>query len=150
MYSVDVLRLDASKSSLDHLSSRMTFSRKAGGGDNESSRRADFDDDYSVQVQNPSQHPGTMSSSWPYPFPIPSVSARVSVVIDDKNYALYHAGHHISQGSEEEYNRRRHVCDICLMRFKRPSGLRTHLNTHTGATRESRTLDVFNANANAI
>ncbi|KAJ7079389.1 hypothetical protein B0H15DRAFT_788066, partial [Mycena belliarum] len=29
---------------------------------------------------------------------------------------------------------RRHVCTTCGKRFNRPSTLRTHLHTHTGAT----------------
>ncbi|KAJ7117183.1 hypothetical protein C8R44DRAFT_539071, partial [Mycena epipterygia] len=29
---------------------------------------------------------------------------------------------------------KKYVCSICLKRFDRPSSLRTHANTHTGAT----------------
>ncbi|KAF7318556.1 hypothetical protein HMN09_00365900 [Mycena chlorophos] len=31
---------------------------------------------------------------------------------------------------------RKHVCPTCQKRFNRPSSLRIHVNTHTGATRE--------------
>lgn len=31
---------------------------------------------------------------------------------------------------------RKHVCPTCFKRFNRPSSLRIHLNTHTGATRK--------------
>ena len=31
---------------------------------------------------------------------------------------------------------KKHVCPTCLKRFNRPSSLRIHVNTHTGATRE--------------
>lgn len=31
---------------------------------------------------------------------------------------------------------KRHVCPTCLKRFNRPSSLRIHVNTHTGATRK--------------
>ncbi|KAG6845385.1 hypothetical protein H0H87_010100 [Tephrocybe sp. NHM501043] len=34
-------------------------------------------------------------------------------------------------------NGKKHVCSTCLKRFNRPSSLRIHVNTHTGATRES-------------
>jgi uncharacterized Zn-finger protein len=30
---------------------------------------------------------------------------------------------------------KRHVCPTCLKRFNRPSSLKIHVNTHTGATR---------------
>ncbi|KJA14465.1 hypothetical protein HYPSUDRAFT_150411, partial [Hypholoma sublateritium FD-334 SS-4] len=29
---------------------------------------------------------------------------------------------------------KKHVCPTCLKRFNRPSSLRIHVNTHTGAT----------------
>lgn len=32
---------------------------------------------------------------------------------------------------------KKHICPSCLKRFNRPSSLRIHVNTHTGATRES-------------
>jgi uncharacterized Zn-finger protein len=31
---------------------------------------------------------------------------------------------------------RKHVCPTCAKRFNRPSSLKIHVNTHTGATRE--------------
>jgi hypothetical protein len=31
---------------------------------------------------------------------------------------------------------RKHVCPTCFKRFNRPSSLRIHVNTHTGATRK--------------
>jgi hypothetical protein len=37
------------------------------------------------------------------------------------------------QGAEEG---KKHVCPTCAKRFNRPSSLRIHVNTHTGATRE--------------
>lgn len=40
-------------------------------------------------------------------------------------------------GAEEE---KKHVCPTCAKRFNRPSSLRIHINTHTGATRESFSL----------
>jgi uncharacterized Zn-finger protein len=39
-----------------------------------------------------------------------------------------------STGAEEG---KRHACPTCAKRFNRPSSLRIHVNTHTGATRES-------------
>lgn len=31
---------------------------------------------------------------------------------------------------------KKHICPSCFKRFNRPSSLRIHVNTHTGATRE--------------
>ncbi|THU80881.1 hypothetical protein K435DRAFT_694748, partial [Dendrothele bispora CBS 962.96] len=36
--------------------------------------------------------------------------------------------------SEEDDSEKRHVCKLCNKRFNRPSSLRIHMNTHTGAT----------------
>lgn len=36
----------------------------------------------------------------------------------------------------ESHTGKKHVCPICQKRFNRPSSLRIHLNTHTGATRK--------------
>jgi len=33
-------------------------------------------------------------------------------------------------------NGKKHVCPTCHKRFNRPSSLRIHVNTHTGATRK--------------
>ncbi|KAJ7679553.1 hypothetical protein DFH06DRAFT_512559 [Mycena polygramma] len=35
---------------------------------------------------------------------------------------------------EEEWDGKKHVCPNCAKRFNRPSSLRIHVNTHTGAT----------------
>lgn len=44
-----------------------------------------------------------------------------------------------NSGAEENNttNGKKHICPTCLKRFNRPSSLRIHVNTHTGATRES-------------
>ncbi len=36
---------------------------------------------------------------------------------------------------DEAHEERRHLCRLCHKRFNRPSSLRIHMNTHTGATR---------------
>jgi uncharacterized Zn-finger protein len=35
---------------------------------------------------------------------------------------------------------KKHVCPMCGKGFNRPSSLRIHANTHTGATRESSSI----------
>lgn len=46
-------------------------------------------------------------------------------------------------GDEGGGERRRHLCPKCGKRFNRPSSLKIHLNTHTGAKRESCVLLTF-------
>ncbi|KAJ2927829.1 hypothetical protein H1R20_g9271, partial [Candolleomyces eurysporus] len=41
-------------------------------------------------------------------------------------------------GADGPSNGKKHICPTCLKRFNRPSSLRIHVNTHTGATREFR------------
>jgi uncharacterized Zn-finger protein len=42
-----------------------------------------------------------------------------------------------SEGFSVDDYERKHVCPHCSKRFNRPSSLRIHVNTHTGATRTS-------------
>lgn len=44
--------------------------------------------------------------------------------------------HSDEEGNEEENIGKKHVCSTCFKRFNRPSSLRIHVNTHTGATRK--------------
>lgn len=139
VYSLDVLRLDPCKPSLNHLSSSMTFASGTG------TMQTHIDDSSSpsqikASASGPrvvcrSERSSPLTAPWVYPFPIQSSSTRMSILIDDTSYALEHSPN-LSQVSEEGHNRRRHVCPTCLMRFNRPSSLHTHLNSHTGATRE--------------
>jgi hypothetical protein len=43
-----------------------------------------------------------------------------------------------SEGFSVDDYERKHVCPHCSKRFNRPSSLRIHVNTHTGATRTSK------------
>ncbi|KAK0447023.1 uncharacterized protein EV420DRAFT_1569499 [Desarmillaria tabescens] len=56
----------------------------------------------------------TSSTSLPYPPPPRSKSSSLS--------------------GEDEDEEKRHVCMVCNKAFNRPSSLRIHINTHTGAT----------------
>lgn len=139
IYSLDVLSLDQAKSSLHHLSSMMAFAPGTGEvmathtvGDLEALLQTPASARDSQVVRCESSIP--LAAPRVYPFPI-HTSARVSVLIDDKNNRLERPMN-LSQVSEEEYRHGKHVCPVCWMRCKRPSALRTHLNSHTGATRE--------------
>ena len=58
---------------------------------------------------------------------------------DDKEMDDYHDGKAIAVDGSLGVNTldvlgRKHICPTCFRRFNRPSSLRIHLNTHTGAT----------------
>jgi uncharacterized Zn-finger protein len=69
-------------------------------------------------------------------FPSLSTSAHSSSGSSDGDFEEGNEGEEDedSTGAEEC---KRHVCPTCAKRFNRPSSLRIHVNTHTGATRES-------------
>ncbi|KAJ7908492.1 hypothetical protein B0H13DRAFT_2016504 [Mycena leptocephala] len=45
----------------------------------------------------------------------------------------------LEEGEDGAEEGKKHVCPTCAKRFNRPSSLRIHVNTHTGATRYERT-----------
>jgi len=60
---------------------------------------------------------------------------------DDEEMDDYHDGKAMAVDGSLDVNTldalgRKHVCPTCFKRFSRPSSLRIHLNTHTGATRK--------------
>lgn len=143
MYSMDVLRLNSSKTSLDHLSSSMIFA----GAEDAAHITTTTQSNPTRTASPPSLHPtdaaGTrfvrpregsraLTAPWVYPFPIHTSLTRVSILIDDTDCGPERPG----AAPAEERDRKQHACPTCMMRFRRPSSLRTHLNSHTGATRE--------------
>lgn len=132
--SLDVLRLDLSRSSLDHLSSSMIFGRGAS-----KTIRTNMHDDSSASdashrfIYRERSH--RMAARWFHHNGIQQSSTRVAVLTDDTNYPFEPPKDH-NQVPDDEYNRRKHVCPICPTRFNRPSSLNIHLNSHTRATRE--------------
>lgn len=133
MYSLDILRLDPYKNSINHLSSSITFARDDCTqtdiiGDSVSPPRAPTSAPQVIYLREHSNPPETSSIH-------PLLTHSSSIRIDNANIDPDHS-RNFRQFSTEENNRRRHVCPTCLMRFNRPSSLRTHLNMHTGATRE--------------
>jgi hypothetical protein len=48
----------------------------------------------------------------------------------------------LEEGEDGAEEGKKHVCPTCAKRFNRPSSLRIHVNTHTGATREFSVLDL--------
>lgn len=134
VYTLDVLRLDPSKSSLGHLASSLTFVNQADDVVDHRfpSHTAPLASNARVACCRKCSSP--IAPPWVYTFPIHLSPDRVAVRIDDNN--LNHRIN-LNSASEGEVKLRKHVCPFCTMRFKRPSGLKTHLNSHTGATRKS-------------
>lgn len=138
MYSLDVLRLDSINSSLKHLSSSMTFAKEPGNSQSERNLHDDFHSASQIATSTSSPTRAVCcreQSTPPQGSPFPHSTAFV-MMVDNNQYSSKHRINSI-RVSEQEFRRRKHICPICSMRFKRPSGLNTHLNSHTGATRES-------------
>lgn len=137
IYSMDVLRLDSSQSSLHHLSSSMTFAGRQASTVTGTDAIGDSSSLFQLSTNTAAprvvcsrERSSPLAGPWVYPFPIHSSSTRVSVRIDEINYSLEDP----NQG--DEHSRGRHICPICRAQFRRPSGLTTHFNSHTGATRK--------------
>ncbi|KAK0448396.1 uncharacterized protein EV420DRAFT_1483408 [Desarmillaria tabescens] len=43
---------------------------------------------------------------------------------------------HLLPSDSDEDESKKHICTVCKKRFRRPSSLNIHINTHTGATLE--------------
>ncbi len=65
----------------------------------------------------------------------PSASTLTPVSAADNDAKPSSDGSEGSDG-EDDIGSKKHLCTTCNKRFNRPSSLRIHINTHTGATRE--------------
>lgn len=74
---------------------------------------------FNVLRSDPSSASLASSTSLPYPPPPRYKSSSLSSEDDDEGLA------------KED---KKHICTVCNKRFNRPSSLRIHVNTHTGAT----------------
>lgn len=171
VYSFDVLRSDPSNSSLEHIASSVTYPNRGGpttqvGIANGSAPafRVDL-----PSVPGPSswasgaRHEGSLpssanmhGSSAPAEQFLPSYPAYSTVLSFPSSKiegplpspGRGHSPTDSCNASDAgdlsgEDDGKKHVCPTCLKRFNRPSSLRIHVNTHTGATRKFFLLSSF-------
>lgn len=88
------------------------------------------------QAQTQPQDPYTfnMGSNDPMPFPYPGPSGSLAPDEDASGGDDVEGDDGEADGPNGE--KRRHPCPRCGKRFNRPSSLKIHINTHTGAKRE--------------
>ena len=74
------------------------------------------------------------------PQPDPAVPAMISFPVSrptaSKSSNKQSPSDEASDEEPGETAGKKHICPTCLKRFNRPSSLRIHVNTHTGATRK--------------
>lgn len=158
IYSYNVLRSDPTRKSLQHLTSSATLPNRGANG---SSTNASVG---VASGSSPAFRVSVPSASLPSPDVSPSHSRILPnsgsgiLTIDIKEERRAYpaiisfpaagsgsvkADHPLQEpspnpsdeeGNEEENNGKKHVCPTCSKRFNRPSSLRIHVNTHTGAT----------------
>ncbi|KAG6852671.1 hypothetical protein C0991_010039 [Blastosporella zonata] len=162
IFSFDVLRSDPSSSSLQHIASSPTFPNRghsSAGYNTQAQRESPGGPVFRVNVPD---H-GIAAQDVGQSSPPPSNVINSSCNLNDggsrpmSTRAGYSAGlisFPAAQRSRDRSpddpdaasdddlsgsnnNGKKHVCSTCLKRFNRPSSLRIHVNTHTGATRES-------------
>lgn len=120
--------------------SRYPSANPHGRGGRGAKKRSYEDDDVHVPQPQP-QDPYFMGPSGPIHQP----SASQDVHLHLPSTTLTHDGIHDDDGEGDDDvgglndgEKRRHTCPRCGKRFNRPSSLKIHLNTHTGAKREFR------------
>jgi len=80
--------------------------------------------------------------------PDPAVPAVISFTISRPTSESSKPNQSPSEDASDDDNPgetagKKHICPTCLKRFNRPSSLRIHVNTHTGATRKSHLQFLF-------
>lgn len=166
-HSFGVLRSDPSSSSLQHINSSPTYSNRGGSSHGHHSQaglsngstpvfqvtinpsaphpKAPFVD--SRHSGSPEQPPrrvesrdahntsGMSNYSSIISFP---VAGSANGSLSQREYSPDDASNASDDGDISGSNSgKKHVCSTCFKRFNRPSSLRIHVNTHTGATRKS-------------
>lgn len=143
IYSFDVLRSDPMSSSLQHLTS-------SGSPPNHPSssqphiRPASSSSEFRVSVPPTAAaniHSPQGSRSGPQRTDSdPAVPAMISFPVSRPPASKSSKQTPSDDASDEENpgenTGKKHICPTCLKRFNRPSSLRIHVNTHTGATRK--------------
>lgn len=160
IYSYNVLRSDPTRKSLQHLTSSATLpNRGANGSTTNASVGVASGSSPAFRVSVPSaslpspdvspSHSRILPNSGSgmltidikeerraYPAIISFPAAGSGSVKADHPLQETSPNHSDEEGNEEENTGKKHVCSTCFKRFNRPSSLRIHVNTHTGATRK--------------
>ncbi|KAF5355399.1 hypothetical protein D9757_012553 [Collybiopsis confluens] len=125
--SFDVLRSDPSSSSLLHLASSATLPNRVSASQRPSRTVEPSTSAYhldSGSLPSPSSsEPSPSSPNRPlYPQRVPPLRSSSDLTT------------YSSEDMSDDGDDKKHVCTTCHKRFNRPSSLRIHMNTHTGAT----------------
>ena len=140
IYSFDVLRSDPMSSSLQHLTSSGTppnhpssSQQHLGPSSSSSEFRVSVPPTAAANIHSPQ---GQRSG----PQPDPAVPAMISFPVSRPPVSKSSKQSPSDDASDDENPGetagKKHICPTCLKRFNRPSSLRIHVNTHTGATRK--------------
>ncbi|KAK7443770.1 hypothetical protein VKT23_015554 [Stygiomarasmius scandens] len=122
-YSFDILRSDPSSSSLEHIaSSAKPLPRVA----TQVSWRSGSESISNGSIPAFRVAPSSSSVAVPRPHSASSSAASRQDVPSPSSLA--------SGDLSDDGDEKKHVCTLCSKRFNRPSSLRIHMNTHTGAT----------------
>ena len=145
IYSFDVLRSDPMSSSLQHLTSSgnppnhpSSSQQHLGPTSSSPEFRVSVPPTAAANIHSPQgQRSGPQRTD-----PDPAIPAMISFPVSrppasSKPSSKQTPSEEASDGeSPGECAGKKHICPTCLKRFNRPSSLRIHVNTHTGATRK--------------
>ncbi len=92
----------------------------------------------SPEVRLKGSAPPTLIPAHPY---VPPQPLRKSSPEENRSYhGSSLSPPHLHSSDDDDDESKKHICTTCNKRFRRPSSLNIHRNTHTGATRESISL----------
>ncbi|KAJ3716422.1 hypothetical protein C8R42DRAFT_724891 [Lentinula raphanica] len=123
IYSFDVLRSDPSSSSLQHIASSATVPHRPNPN-----RGSDLAGG-ATPIFRIDTLPGPSSTKHTHAAARPRYPHLPSTLSSDSDQVIYSSDEVSDDGDDKK-----HVCNTCHKRFNRPSSLRIHMNTHTGAT----------------
>ncbi|KAJ3795350.1 hypothetical protein GGU11DRAFT_233218 [Lentinula aff. detonsa] len=133
IYSFDVLRSDPSSSSLQHIASSATLPNRPSailGPNRASDRSVGSTPLLRVNIGSSSGSTNRPSSTeYTHAAARPRYPHIPSSLPSDPDQVTYSSDEVSDDGDDKK-----HVCNTCHKRFNRPSSLRIHMNTHTGAT----------------
>ncbi|KAF5372091.1 hypothetical protein D9758_004954 [Tetrapyrgos nigripes] len=126
--SFNVLRSDPSSSSLQHITSSSSLSKPRTAVDKVSNGSAP-----AFRV-NPSSLPGPNYHESVSFYSSPETRTSSDAIAPKIDSFPSQRSDDLSDNGDGDGEERKHICSTCHKRFNRPSSLRIHMNTHTGAT----------------